>query len=256
MLWLSWLLFSIGCSDPRLLEGKVTDVWGNPLHDATVVVEGVVERYRTDASGAFRIEIAGDVKVGALMAGKDGFIKGITDVAAPDPEADFAPVAFKLYPEPDKPGFYAVGRESYTHLKTTRLTVIGTELKHYVGVKEYPESHISAMTREFVFTSTLRPSELAQMNLHLSRLDFVDHTGMKGVLGDTDATVNLFVAQEEIPFDLKALPSRDDYLLVLRSELKAGVYAFHGQNILNETDYRIVHDLPKEMQVVFPFEIK
>ncbi|HNH45921.1 MAG TPA: hypothetical protein PKY30_02730 [Myxococcota bacterium] len=71
-----------------------------------------------------------------------------------------------------------------------------------------------------------------------------------------DATVNLFVAVEDVPFDLKALPSRDDYLIVFRERLEPGIYAFHAQNVLNETDYRIIMDLPKEMQVVFPFESK
>lgn len=253
-LWLAALLPA--CSDPRVIEGKVTDVWGNPVPDATVVVEGVVERHHTDAAGAFRVEIEDGVKIGALMAGKDGFIKGIAEPPPGPEEGTFAPVQVKLYPEPEKPGFYAVGHDRYTHLKTTRLTVVGTELKHYVGIREYPEARLSAATREFVFTSTLRPSELAQMNLHLSRLGFVDQTALKGVLGDAAATVNLFVAAEEIPFDLKALPSRDDYLIILRAEPKPGIYAFHSQDVLNEPDYRIVHELPKEMQIVFPFEIK
>ena len=107
----------------------------------------------------------------------------------------------------------------------------------------------------FVFSSTLRASELSRMNLHLSRLDFVDHTRVKGVLGAMDATVNLWVAAEDIAFDLKALPARDAYLITTREPVLAGMYAFHAQDVLNEEDERVLLNLPKEMQVAFPFEV-
>lgn len=252
-----WTLWLVACSNTRSLDGRVTDIWGKPLDNVTVVIEGVVERYQTDAAGAFHIEVEPDIKVGQLMAGKEGYIKGLSTVATPAEEgADFPAVSFQLYPEPEKPGFYGVGLDKYSHLKATKLTMVGTELKHYVGVREYPDAQLYGQTHSFVFTSTLRASELSQMNLHLSRLDFIDHTLLKGLLGPADATINLFVAVEEIPYDLKALASRDDYLITLRDTLKPGVYAFHGQNVLNETDYRIIMDLPREMQVVFPFEIR
>jgi hypothetical protein len=83
----------------------------------------------------------------------------------------------------------------------------------------------------------------------------VNRTRVKGVLGAMDATVNLWVAADDVPFDLRALPSRDDYLITTRAGLEPGVYAFHAQDVLNEEDERVLMNLPKEMQVAFPFEV-
>ncbi len=243
------------CTDTRVLAGEVKDIWGNPVSDATVVIEGVVERYHSDSAGKFTIDT--EANVSRVMAGKDGFIKDIEVVAAPGEEDDdYDPLAFALYPEPDQPGFYGVGPRDYVHLEARRIRVVGTELKHYAGIQDVADQGLSGgQPATFVFSSTLRSSELARMNLHLSRLDFVDHTRVKGVLGAMDATVNLWVAAEEIAFDLKALPARDAYLITTREPVGPGMYAFHAQDVLNEEDERILLNLPKEMQVAFPFEV-
>ncbi|MDP2312912.1 MAG: hypothetical protein Q8P41_08405 [Pseudomonadota bacterium] len=248
-------LLLTACTDTRVLAGDVRDVWGNPVSDATVVIEGVVERYRSDSAGRFTIDT--EQPVTRVMAGKDGYIKDIELVPAPaEEEGDYDPLAFALYPEPEQPGFYGVGRTEYVHLEAKRIRVVGTELKHYAGLQDIAETGMSSGTpASFVFSSTLRSSELARMNLHLSRLDFVDHTRVKGVLGAMDATVNLWIAGEEVPFDLKALPARDAYLITTREPVVPGMYAFHAQDVLNEEDERVLLNLPKEMQVAFPFEI-
>ncbi|MFZ5478208.1 MAG: carboxypeptidase-like regulatory domain-containing protein [Myxococcota bacterium] len=249
------LLVLVACSDTQTVTGRVFDVWGDPLDGATVVVEGVLERHYTDDAGQFSIEV--EDPVNRVMVGKQGFIKDVTQVAPPiEEDADYDPLSFRLYPEPEKPGFYGVGFESYVHLPAKRIRIVGTELKHYAGVLDYPEDGLPAgKPITFVFSSTLRASELARMNLHLSRLDFVNKTKVKGVLGAMDATVNLWVAAEEVEFDLRALPSTDDYLITTRESLEPGVYAFHAQDVLNEEDERVLMNLPKEMQVAFPFEV-
>jgi hypothetical protein len=252
---LASLLLLTACSDTRVLAGDVRDIWGNPVSDATVVIEGVVERYHADSAGKFQIDTENPVT--RVMAGKDGYIKDIEMVPLPiEEDADYDPLAFSLYPEPEQPGFYAVGPKEYIHLGAKRIRVVGTELKHYAGIQDIAEEQLhSGEPARFVFSSTLRASELSRMNLHLSRLDFVDHTRVKGVLGAMDATVNLWVAAEEVPFDLKSLPSRDEYVITTREPIKPGMYAFHAQDVLNEEDERVLMNLPKEMQVAFPFEV-
>ncbi len=250
-------LLLVACSDTRVLHGKVNDVWGTPLADATVVIEGVVERYRSDSAGKFEIDT--ESQVTRVMAGKAGYIKGIEAVAPAlegEEDEDYDPLSFTLYPDPEQPGFYGVGRSEYVHLEAKRIRVVGTELKHYAGVQDAAEMTLTSGTpATFVFSSTLRSSELARMNLHLSRLDFVSHTPIKGVLGRMDATVNLWTAQEDVAFDLVSLPSRDDYLITTRGPVHPGMYAFHAQDVLNEEDERVLMNLPKEMQVAFPFEV-
>jgi hypothetical protein len=248
------ILLLAACTDTRSLTGQVRDVWGKPVMDATVVVEGVVERYHTDSVGKFEIDVADPVA--RVMAGKQGYIKDIQPVAAPaEEDADYAPVTLELYPEPEQPGFYAIGPEDYIHLEAKRVRLVGNEVDHYAGLQDIPDEQVRAGTVSFVFSSTLRAAELSQMNLHLSKLEFVDKVAMKQLLGRDAATVNLWVAKQDVPFDLKSLPSRDDYVITTRDALEPGMYAFHAQDVLNEDDERVLMQLPKESQVAFPFEV-
>jgi hypothetical protein len=248
-----WLLL-LACADTRAVRGAVTDVWGNPIADATVVLEGIVERYNTDGSGHFDIETAQPVR--RILVGKDGYIKGVAEPEAPvEEDADYNPLKFKLYPKPPKPGFYGVGRNGYVPLDAAKVKVVGSEVRHYAGVREIPAEHLAAGKARFVFQTTLRPSEISQMNLHLSRLVFVDKTPMKGLLGEEAATVNLWTAEEEVPFDLTEMPAENEYLIETREALEPGVYAFHALDILNETDQQVILNLPRERQVAFPFEV-
>lgn len=248
-------LLLVACTDTRVLAGEVKDIWGKPVSDATIVIEGVIERHHSDSAGRFTIDTEDPVT--RVMVGKEGFIKDIEEVAPlAEGDDDYDPLSFSLYPKPEQPGFYGVGSTDYVHLSAKRIRVVGTALKHYAGIQDEPDEGLaSGKPATFVFVSTLRSSELARMNLHLSRLDFVDHTNVKGVFGPVDATVQLWVAAEDVAFDLKALPARDAYLITTREPVKPGMYAFHAQDVLNEDDERILMNLPKEMQVAFPFEV-
>ncbi len=247
------LLLLLACSDTRTLSGKVLDIWGKPIEGATVVVEGVLERNYTAENGLFSIEV--EQPAARVMVGKDGYIKDILEPTAKDEEEDYDPLAFELYPEPEKPGFFGVGREKYVELGAQRIQLIGTDLQHFAGVQDIPEEHLPKGKVEFVFTTKLRPSEIAQMNLHLSKLEFIDKTRIKGVFGAQDATVQLWSAGEDVAFDLEQLASREDYLIRARDDLPAGIYAFHAHDVLHEEDERVLRSLPREQQVAFPFEV-
>ncbi len=249
-LW--WLL---ACSDAHTLAGEVVDIWGKPVAGATVVIEGVVDHYTSDGAGKFTIETEKkDIK--RVAAVQSGYIKQVVEAGRTTEEDDWNPLSFRLYPAPAQPGFYGVGRTNYIHLQARRIHIIGTDLKHYAGLQDIPEETIPRGKPEFVFYSTLRSSELSQMNLHLSRLKFIDKAPLKGILGRGDATVNLWIADADVPYDLKALPARDNYVIQFRDDATPGIYAFHAQDVLNEEDSRVLMNLPKERQVAFPFEIK
>lgn len=264
-------------ADTRTVVGTVKDIWGHPVPEATVVVEGVVERYYTDSAGAFSIELpasslvlrpeSGDAAEAPepglggptgirVLVGKDGFIK--RQAFARDlPESEsFDPLTFSLYPEPKEPGFYAVGRDAYLQLGHQRIQMVGTDTAHFAGVQDIPEESVAPGSLEILFSTRLRPSEIAQMNLHLSRLEFVEKSRMKGVFGAEDATVNLWVARDDVPFDLVGFETREDYLITTRVPLTSGMYAFHAHDILHEEDERVLYSLPKEQVVAFPFEVR
>lgn len=250
------LFLLLACTDTRAVTGQVVDIWGKPVPDATVVVEGVMERFRSDESGVFRIEVENPVS--RVMVGKDGFIKDIEDARAETEESDYDPLAFRLYPEPEKPGFYGVGSEAYVAVGRQRIQMVGDDLHHFAGVQDIPEEALPGVDggNEFVFTTKLRPSEISQMNLHLSKLEFVDKTRVKGVFGAMDATINLWVARDDVPFVLTAFGTREDYLIKTKERMQPGIYAFHAHDVLHEEDERVLRELPKEEQVAFAFEVR
>ncbi len=273
---LALLLF--GCTDDtRGVEGIVKDIWGHPVPEATVVAEGVMARHYTDANGKFTLELPvdelvlraevddsgkaeDDVLSGPLglriLAGKEGFIKARGFAKEVPDDEDFEALSLALYPEPDHPGFYAVGRAAYVELGRQRIQMVGTDLKHYAGIQDIPEETLPPGKVDLVFTTRLRPSEIAQMNLHLSKLEFVNKGRVKGVFGAEDNLVNLWVAKDDVAFDIVGFDTREDYLLSTREPLVAGMYAFHAHDILHEEDERVLYTLPKEQQVAFPFEVR
>lgn len=276
-MWIPLVL--LACTeDTRTVAGQVKDIWGAPVPEATVVVEGVMERHYTDADGRFTIDVpteslvlraharedekpeADDLLAGPMgvrvMVGRDGFIKSRALAVEVPEEEDFVPVAVALYPEPESPGFYAVGSKGYITLGHQRIQMVGTDLAHHTGIQDIPEETVRPGKVELVFTTRLRPSEIAQMNLHLSRLEFVNKARVKGVFGPEDNLINLWVAKDDVAFDIIGFDTREDYLIQTREALAPGMYAFHAHDILHEEDERVLYSLPKEQQVAFPFEVR
>jgi hypothetical protein len=66
----------------------------------------------------------------------------------------------------------------------------------------------------------------------------------------------MWVADTDAGMDMKGLWAMDHYLITSESPLEAGVYAFHAQCILNSRESDALDKLPKELQVVYPFEVK
>lgn len=247
----------LGCGEPPQLRGTVLDIWGKPIEGATVTLEGVVEQKSTDAGGAFAfVAPQGSARV---MAGKDGYIRSVAKVEPPlEDKAEPDPVELRLYPDPDAVGFYAVGRDHYHELPGFEARTKGTEVRSLTGIVDVGESLVpqdQALT--FVFSSTLRQERLAQLDLKLHKLDFIEATPLPGVLGETSASVNLWTATgDPVPYDLVGLPSKDDYLISLREKLPAGAYAFHTQGVLTSQSFESLDKFPKELRKVYVFEVR
>jgi len=245
------------CGEPPVLEGVVTDAWGKPVEAATVQLEGVVDQTTTDANGVFHFPRPEGTQ--RLMAGKDGYIKNTATVTIPTDEDEPQPrPEIALYPEPERPGFYAVGRQPpLHHLEAKRIKTVGTEIRARTGLPDIGSQTLqSAENLRFVFSSTLRSSDLSRLDLQLHKLEFIDHDPVPGVLGEEEIKVNLWVATETQKFDIKGLPSKDDYLITIRGKLEPGAYAFHTEGLLTSNEVDVLAKTPKEMQVAYPFEIK
>jgi hypothetical protein len=250
------LALAVGCGDPPTVAGTVEDIWGKPIPDAIVAVAGTSDQLRTDERGGFRMPF----KVGPaqVRAGKDGWIAATREIIVPeDGDEQRNLLTIELYPDPPEPGFFGIGHKALEHLEAVPVKELGTDIETVVGLPRVPSLVLPRKdTQRFVYTSTLRSSEIAKIELQLHRLEYQKHVDIAGALGEQQATVDLWVAVEAIPFDLKGLGSKDDYLVETRKKLEPGIYAFHTQHLLDSVEQGRVDKLPREMQVAFPFEIK
>jgi hypothetical protein len=249
------MLWMVACSDAVEVSGKVLDTWGNPVRDATVVIEGIVERHHGDSAGKFVIETE-RTDLSRVAAGKQGYIKEILPLSRVADGEGWQPLTFHLYPDPPRPGFYGIGSTAYVVADARPVRLLATDTESYAGIEDAPEAVLPVGKLEFVYSTPLRRSELAQLNLRLSRLRFVEAGTMKGPLGRQAVAVNLWVAADDVPFDLEALPTHDDYLVRTRDALEEGTYAFHAHNLLAEKDETRLRMLPREQQAAWVFEVR
>ena len=250
------LLFAISCGDPPTLTVEVDDVFGADLADAQVKQEGVVESWKTGPDG--KVAIPYEPGTLELMVGAEGYIHEFVTVELEATEEVPPPVKVALHKEAEGPGFYGVGAKGYDHLEAQANQSIATEMSTWHGLENVPSASFKAKdgALSFLFNSTLRAQELKRQDLKLSRLQYKEKAEVTGVLGETEVELHLWVASDDIAYDIKGTQSQDDYLITVSEGLEPGVYAFHAQSILHSTEAEALDKLPKEMQVAFPFEIK
>lgn len=244
----------VACGGTPQVKVLVTDVWNAPIEGATVIREGLTEHFVTTADGSAMVPVeAGTLHV---KAGRDGYIPELASLVVAEEQEDFPPLRIKLYPEPESPGFYAVGNKGYLPLNAQPIEAMGSEMTNYHGVRGSPTAVVpvrdGGMT--FVFTTALSKEEIRRQDLTLSSLKYLDEAEVVGLFGPTAVDIDLWVADRDMRYDVDGLQSRDDYLITIQPALETGVYAFHGQDILDPRSARSLDKLPEELRVAWMFK--
>lgn len=249
----SLLLSLAACESTSMIEGKVVDIWGNPIEGATVMVVGGTERPLTDADGRYRIaRTEGELQI---KAGRKGYIQDHQELEVAEGELPDGPT-FELYPKPEKPGFYLVTTGRYVQLDQKTVHSVGNTLASLRGVRALGEAESESEQPRFVFHTELRTDEIMRLGLELHRLAYVEEREMAGPIGRTAVGVNLYVDDGEIPIEIVPLRSRTDYLVVPKEPLAPGAYAFQTQDLLSPGESDRFEEIPEELRVVFPFAVR
>lgn len=247
-----------GCGSEPTLNGKVTDVWDNPIPNATITIEGVADQPHTNETGVFEMPmLKGKTRI---KAGADGFVHVQETFVFPEGEGSnvaMPNVALTLYPTPPNAGLFLVNQNKYAELEGQTIDTIGTELHAYTGIEDpgKVKSNVAGKQR-LVYRVALEPNEIARMGLELHRLEFVQDTTVAGAMGEANVKVNRFIAKEPVEFDLKQLASDDCYLIVTRNKLDPGYYAFHTEGLLTSRDVDALDKTPEELRKAYTFQIK
>ena len=246
------MLLLAGCSTPETINGKVVDIWGEPIEGATVLIEGAGERPMTDHEGRYSFSFIGGAQ--KLKAGKDGYIQDHADMEFK--EGDTSGPEFNLYQKPTENGFYLVGPNSYTKLSQQTVETIGTEFDPIRGISKVGDAKTDESSMTLLFHTELKHEEILQLGLELHKLTFVKETTLSGPLGEQEVEVNLFTGESEVEIEITPMRSPTDYLITTKGDLKPGSYAFQTQNLLDMEDQDAFDRIPEAMRTVFSFEYK
>lgn len=242
-----------GCETvPDTIEGKVVDVWGNPIEGATVMVVGGEERPLTDADGRYTLpRVDGTMQI---KAGRKGFIQDHMEIEVKAGQAATGPL-FELYPKPEAPGFYAVAVGKYLQLEPKPVKSVGNALRQFRGVADLGGVVLDTERPRIVFHTELRQDEIVRLGLALRRLELVGDAEIPGPVGTAVVPVHLYVDKGDIPLDVVPLRSRSDYLLTPKAPLqRESAYALQTQTLLTLDDAAFAA-IPDELRVVFPFDV-
>ncbi len=237
-----------GGVDPSVAQ--VADVWGQPIADASVVVEGHTERLHTDPRGRAELPERDPLTPMVVRVGRRGYIPVERTLTGDDVPR------FELLPQPAEPGLHVVGEASLAALPGEPVVAVGNPLRSVRGIRSVGEVVVATASPSILFHTPLRRDELLQLGLELRRLAFVPTMSLPGPLGNTDVTVNLHVDAGRVPVTITPLRERSDYLVVPDEPLERGRYAFQTQGLLSARDSVLFDRLPPEFRMVYPFEVR
>jgi hypothetical protein len=241
------------CGTTPAIEGKVVDIWGNPIEGATVMVVGGSERPLTDADGRYRLaRTEGAIQI---KAGRKGYIQEQAEIVVREGETPPGPL-FELYPKPESAGFWLVTPGRYVRLDQRLVHSVGNALRSMRGIQSLGEAEAEVESPRIVFHTELRSDEIERLGLELHRLKFIGDAPLTGVTGTTNVAVNLYVDDAEIPIEVEPLRSKTDYLVVPTEPLEPGGYAFQTQELLSPGESDRFDEIPEELRVVFAFSVR
>ena len=247
------VLTLIACGTPPTLDGKVVDIWGTPIEGATVMMVGQAERPLTDAEGNYHLSLLEGRH--QIKAGREGYIQDSTEVDVAAGQTPPGPL-FQLYPKPKEYGFYVIGPGAYSRLEPAEVVSVGNILRSHRGLKDVGDAFQEGTSLRVLFHTELKLDEIMRLGLELHQLDFVRQAELTGPIAAQMVDVNLYVSKREIPIEVKPLRSRTDYLVTSSEALEPGYFAFQTQELLNPADGDRFNQIPEELRVVFPFEVR
>ena len=238
------------CGGGSQFRGQVVDIWGNPIEGATVKIAGQTERPMTNSNGWFNLpNLEGTHNV---KAGREGYIEDELSITF-DPEA--ASPIIRLYPRPEKAGFWVVGSAGYLNLEPQPVKAIGNEIKTLYGVKTLGEASIGGSEIQILYHTDLRLDQVMTLEPAIHKLAFKRDAKLQGALA-TDVRVNLWVSDTPLTTSLNAMKSRTDYLIKADVGVEPGGYALTTNSLLNPASDEDFDKIAKQLRIIFPMEVR
>lgn len=248
------LLLLSACTEPQKIEGKVVDVWGEPVEGATVLMEGAPSRPVTDKEGRYSFPMSTGKHV--MKAGKEGYIQEHAELVVADGADNVDGPTFHLFLKPTDPGFYVVGANGYTKLEPQMVHTVGSDFDPLRGLKATGNAKADHTPLKVLFHTPLNYEDILKLGLELHELEFVEKRELAGPLGNQQVDVNLHVSKREVPITISKMRSPTDYLIDIGADVESGKFAFQAQELLDSPNQEAFDRIPEELRQVFAFEYK
>lgn len=248
------LLLFLACAETPVLQGRVIDIWGDPIEGAQVMMVGQGERPMTNVDGRYQMAIIPGTH--QFKAGREGYIQDQVEYVVPGGGTEGP--TFRLYKKPSEPGLYVVSTGGYDQLKPVPVEQVGTPgIAAFRGVRTSGEAETQGSRIKVLFHSDLKLDEVMRLGLELHRLDYKAKTDIKGdVMGRAEVDLNLWVSAGKVPVEIKPMRSRTDYLIVSTQPIEPGVFAFQSAALLDPEQPEVYNQMPAELRTVYPFEVR
>lgn len=249
---LQFLLLT-ACTEVKPVQGKVVDIWNNPIAEATVIARG--ESVQTDEYGVFTV--ASFEGEGTFKAGKDGYVQDEQTVTLNAGDTD-GPV-FKLYKKPEETGFYAITTGDYLHLEPATAKIVGHDADAVYGIEPPSDKmFVEGDSLSLVYKIDFSLAQVKELGLELRKLKYVESAEMATIGGGskTEVAINLWVDDGKVPMSIEKLKSKGHYLLKTTEALQPGVYALQSQNLLTPANEDYWKQIPEALRTVYPVTIK
>jgi len=243
-------LFACACSGGTQHKGQVVDIWGNPIEGATVKIKDQNERPMTDANGWFALPTTGGSFT--VKAGKEGYIEEELQLEWGDSKP--TPIV-RMYPRPEKPGFWVVGSAGYESLGPQPVKALGNEIKSLYGIKTLGDVSVDGSELKIIYHTDLRLDQVMTLEPQVHKLAFQRDAELVGALSK-EVRVNLWVSDQALSTGLKPMKSRTDYLLVVDGSLEPGAYALTTNDLLSPKSDEAFSKIAEPLRIVFPMELR
>lgn len=232
----------IGCEKNEKIEGKVEDIFGNPLKDVTIKIQKSTFSSTTDGSGSYSLDYApGTI---ALVFSKPGFTTSNLELNIQQ-KTRYPAEVITLYPIPQEDGVF------YIDIANRRLVKLEENGK-IETIK--PKDYFSLSTSYRHYARNYNPLTLT---IKSGKAMFIDRSPYKARFSSVKENGLIYGGNSNIEgndvysgFLQDAVSKIGDEKLIIRTvELSTGSYAL--VNMLGNND-----NIPKEGGSVFGFQVE
>lgn len=243
------------CREDPQIHARVIDLWGNPVTDARVIMDGEGEGSPTGTDGVAHLLLQGGVH--ALTAQKEGYIRKTKKIDI-DPGNSAISLDIRVWPKPESHGLWYVGPTQYDKIKSQSVLARGSDLGMFYGVESSGDLTAAPSNFQLLLHTDLKLDEVTRLGYELYKLDYVTTSNVVGAEGEVEVDVNLWSAKTEIKMTLEELGSTGYYLIVPAEgeQLEVGTYAFHTSDILTPKSSEEFLNLHEDIRLAYAFEIE